>query len=144
MLSLHIILWLFCTVEVLLRYHFYSFRAAQSGFWLNGTVIWIRMLPSVTLSTPLPVWTWIKTTPSLQDITSGWIAWLSLFVNAPGLSLGSFIYWSYFHRYTRYFKDDNGETFRTLFKVYGIRFDIMINGQVQQEQRQFFFSTTML
>nr|XP_040036052.1 P2X purinoceptor 5 isoform X2 [Gasterosteus aculeatus aculeatus] len=32
-------------------------------------------------------------------------------------------------RYARYYKDQNGETFRTLYKVYGIRFDIMINGQ---------------
>ncbi|XP_054610215.1 P2X purinoceptor 5 isoform X2 [Dunckerocampus dactyliophorus] len=32
-------------------------------------------------------------------------------------------------RYARYFKDQNGDTFRTLYKVYGIRFDIMINGQ---------------
>lgn len=35
-------------------------------------------------------------------------------------------------RYARYYKDQNGETFRTLYKVYRIRFDIMINGQVQQ------------
>lgn len=37
-------------------------------------------------------------------------------------------YFSY--RYARYYKDQNGETYRTLYKVYGIRFDIMINGQV--------------
>ncbi|XP_017268032.1 P2X purinoceptor 5 isoform X2 [Kryptolebias marmoratus] len=35
----------------------------------------------------------------------------------------------YNFRYARYYKDQNGETFRTLYKVYGIRFDIMINGQ---------------
>uniref|UniRef100_A0A671YHP2 P2X purinoceptor n=2 Tax=Sparus aurata TaxID=8175 RepID=A0A671YHP2_SPAAU len=35
----------------------------------------------------------------------------------------------YNFRYTRYYKDQNGETYRTLYKVYGIRFDIMINGQ---------------
>ncbi|XP_008300066.1 P2X purinoceptor 5 [Stegastes partitus] len=35
----------------------------------------------------------------------------------------------YNFRYARYYKDDNGETYRTLYKVYGIRFDIMINGQ---------------
>ncbi|KAF3841308.1 hypothetical protein F7725_007170 [Dissostichus mawsoni] len=35
----------------------------------------------------------------------------------------------YNFRYARYFKDENGDTFRTLYKVYGIRFDIMINGQ---------------
>uniref|UniRef100_A0A668A940 P2X purinoceptor n=1 Tax=Myripristis murdjan TaxID=586833 RepID=A0A668A940_9TELE len=28
-----------------------------------------------------------------------------------------------------YYKDEKGETYRTLYKVYGIRFDIMINGQ---------------
>ncbi|CAL1573849.1 unnamed protein product [Knipowitschia caucasica] len=35
----------------------------------------------------------------------------------------------YNFRYAKYFKDQNGETYRTLFKVYGIRFDIMVNGQ---------------
>lgn len=35
-------------------------------------------------------------------------------------------------RFTRYYKDQNGQSFRTLYKVYGIRFDIMINGQVEQ------------
>ncbi|KAM6970175.1 P2X purinoceptor 5 [Aplochiton taeniatus] len=35
----------------------------------------------------------------------------------------------YNFRYARYFKDVSGETYRTLYKVYGIRFDIMINGQ---------------
>lgn len=34
-------------------------------------------------------------------------------------------------RFTRYYKDHNGQTYRTLYKVYGIRFDIMINGEVQ-------------
>ena len=33
-------------------------------------------------------------------------------------------------RYARYYKDPTGVDFRTLYKVYGIRFDIMINGQV--------------
>uniref|UniRef100_A0A665TPT6 P2X purinoceptor n=1 Tax=Echeneis naucrates TaxID=173247 RepID=A0A665TPT6_ECHNA len=36
---------------------------------------------------------------------------------------------SFPYRYARYYKDQNGETYRTLYKVYGIRFDIMINGQ---------------
>ncbi|XP_026184795.1 P2X purinoceptor 5 isoform X2 [Mastacembelus armatus] len=35
----------------------------------------------------------------------------------------------YNFRYARYYRDENGETYRTLYKVYGIRFDIMINGQ---------------
>uniref|UniRef100_A0A8C5GML4 P2X purinoceptor n=1 Tax=Gouania willdenowi TaxID=441366 RepID=A0A8C5GML4_GOUWI len=35
----------------------------------------------------------------------------------------------YNFRYARYYKDHNGETYRSLYKVYGIRFDIMVNGQ---------------
>ncbi|XP_030216871.1 P2X purinoceptor 5 [Gadus morhua] len=35
----------------------------------------------------------------------------------------------YNFRYARYYKDATGEDFRTLYKVYGIRFDIMINGR---------------
>ncbi|XP_070699453.1 P2X purinoceptor 5 [Pempheris klunzingeri] len=35
----------------------------------------------------------------------------------------------YNFRYARYYKDHNAETYRTLYKVYGIRFDIIINGQ---------------
>ncbi|KAJ0061702.1 hypothetical protein NL108_006838, partial [Boleophthalmus pectinirostris] len=35
----------------------------------------------------------------------------------------------YNFRYAKYFKDPNGELYRTLYKVYGIRFDIMVNGQ---------------
>ncbi|XP_042288247.1 P2X purinoceptor 5 [Thunnus maccoyii] len=35
----------------------------------------------------------------------------------------------YNFRYARYYKDQNGTTNRTLFKVYGIRFDIMVIGQ---------------
>ncbi len=42
-------------------------------------------------------------------------------------------------RYAKYYKDQNGESYRTLYKVYGIRFDIMINGQVRQWYEQFFF-----
>uniref|UniRef100_A0AAQ6IJG2 P2X purinoceptor n=1 Tax=Anabas testudineus TaxID=64144 RepID=A0AAQ6IJG2_ANATE len=33
----------------------------------------------------------------------------------------------YNFRYARYYKDQDGETYRTLYKVFGIRFDIMIN-----------------
>lgn len=43
-----------------------------------------------------------------------------------------------FSRYAKYYKDEKGETYRTLYKVYGIRFDIMINGQVQQWSELFF------
>lgn len=50
---------------------------------------------------------------------------LCLFISYQLFSLSSC-------RYARYYKDVNGETFRTLYKVYGIRFDIMINGKVQQ------------
>uniref|UniRef100_A0A3Q2QLN0 P2X purinoceptor n=1 Tax=Fundulus heteroclitus TaxID=8078 RepID=A0A3Q2QLN0_FUNHE len=35
----------------------------------------------------------------------------------------------YNFRFARYYKDPGGQTYRTLYKVYGIRFDIMINGQ---------------
>uniref|UniRef100_A0A3B4B0U3 Uncharacterized protein n=1 Tax=Periophthalmus magnuspinnatus TaxID=409849 RepID=A0A3B4B0U3_9GOBI len=35
----------------------------------------------------------------------------------------------YNFRYAKHFKDPKGESFRTLYKVYGIRFDIMVNGQ---------------
>lgn len=35
----------------------------------------------------------------------------------------------YNFRYARYYKDKAGENYRTLYKVYGIRFDIMINGR---------------
>ncbi|XP_072302711.1 P2X purinoceptor 5 isoform X1 [Eucyclogobius newberryi] len=35
----------------------------------------------------------------------------------------------YNFRYANYFKDHDGVTYRTLYKVYGIRFDIMVNGQ---------------
>ncbi|XP_055006862.1 P2X purinoceptor 5-like [Boleophthalmus pectinirostris] len=38
----------------------------------------------------------------------------------------------YNFRYARYFKDPYGQTFRTLYKVYGIRFDIIVNGQAGQ------------
>ncbi|XP_070761997.1 P2X purinoceptor 5-like [Enoplosus armatus] len=33
-------------------------------------------------------------------------------------------------RHTRYFKNAAGESYRTLFKVYGIRFNIMVHGKV--------------
>ncbi|XP_049599589.1 P2X purinoceptor 5 isoform X2 [Syngnathus scovelli] len=45
------------------------------------------------------------------------------------MNLNNSVTSGYNFRYARYFKDQNGETFRTLYKVYGIRFDIMINGQ---------------
>ncbi|XP_074535614.1 P2X purinoceptor 5-like [Halichoeres trimaculatus] len=32
-------------------------------------------------------------------------------------------------RHTRYFKNDAGESYRSLFKVYGVRFNIMVHGQ---------------
>uniref|UniRef100_A0A3B3ZCE0 P2X purinoceptor n=1 Tax=Periophthalmus magnuspinnatus TaxID=409849 RepID=A0A3B3ZCE0_9GOBI len=38
----------------------------------------------------------------------------------------------YNFRYAKYFKDPSGQTFRTLYKVYGIRFDIIVNGQAGQ------------
>lgn len=41
-------------------------------------------------------------------------------------------YFLYFFsdRHTRYFKNAAGETYRSLFKVYGIRFNIMVHGKV--------------
>ncbi|KAL7390308.1 hypothetical protein ABVT39_018628 [Epinephelus coioides] len=45
------------------------------------------------------------------------------------MNLNNSVTSGYNFRYARYFKDEKGETFRTLYKVYGIRFDIMINGQ---------------
>ncbi|KAI4891798.1 hypothetical protein NFI96_014808 [Prochilodus magdalenae] len=35
----------------------------------------------------------------------------------------------YNFRFARYFRDANGRTYRSLFKVYGIRFDILVNGE---------------
>ncbi|XP_061904204.1 P2X purinoceptor 5 isoform X2 [Entelurus aequoreus] len=45
------------------------------------------------------------------------------------MNLNNSVTSGYNFRYARYFKDQHGETFRTLYKVYGIRFDIMINGR---------------
>ncbi|XP_049896671.1 P2X purinoceptor 5 [Epinephelus moara] len=45
------------------------------------------------------------------------------------MNLNNSVTSGYNFRYARYFKDEKGGTFRTLYKVYGIRFDIMINGQ---------------
>ncbi|XP_077403800.1 P2X purinoceptor 5 isoform X2 [Vanacampus margaritifer] len=45
------------------------------------------------------------------------------------INLNNSVTSGYNFRYARYYKDENGETFRTLYKVYGIRFDIMINGR---------------
>ncbi|XP_077449335.1 P2X purinoceptor 5 isoform X1 [Stigmatopora argus] len=45
------------------------------------------------------------------------------------LNLNNSVTSGYNFRYAKYYKDQKGETFRTLYKVYGIRFDIMINGQ---------------
>ncbi|XP_062407919.1 P2X purinoceptor 5-like [Sardina pilchardus] len=35
----------------------------------------------------------------------------------------------YNFRYSRHYKNADGQSYRTLFKVYGIRFDIMVNGK---------------
>ncbi|TSL28152.1 P2X purinoceptor 5 [Bagarius yarrelli] len=35
----------------------------------------------------------------------------------------------YNFRFARYYRDANGKTYRSLFKVYGIRFDIMVSGE---------------
>uniref|UniRef100_A0A668A917 P2X purinoceptor n=1 Tax=Myripristis murdjan TaxID=586833 RepID=A0A668A917_9TELE len=45
------------------------------------------------------------------------------------MNLNNSVASGYNFRYAKYYKDEKGETYRTLYKVYGIRFDIMINGQ---------------
>lgn len=37
-----------------------------------------------------------------------------------------------FYRFARYYRDTDGQSYRYLYKVYGIRFDIMVSGQVNQ------------
>lgn len=37
-------------------------------------------------------------------------------------------------RFARYYNDAAGQTYRNLFKVYGIRFDILVNGKVSDKQ----------
>ncbi|MEQ2178320.1 hypothetical protein GOODEAATRI_012792, partial [Goodea atripinnis] len=49
------------------------------------------------------------------------------------MNLNNSVTSGYNFRYARYYKDQNGETYRTLYKVYGIRFDIMINGQKDEK-----------
>ncbi|XP_046876033.1 P2X purinoceptor 5 [Hypomesus transpacificus] len=45
------------------------------------------------------------------------------------LSINNSAISGYNFRHARYFKDETGEDYRTLYKVYGIRFDIMISGR---------------
>ncbi|XP_041741547.1 P2X purinoceptor 5 isoform X3 [Coregonus clupeaformis] len=45
------------------------------------------------------------------------------------INLNSTVTSGYNFRYARYYKDEAGESYRTLYKVYGIRFDIMVNGR---------------
>ncbi|KAM9847293.1 P2X purinoceptor 5 [Aulostomus maculatus] len=45
------------------------------------------------------------------------------------LDLNNSVTSGYNFRYARYYMDENGTNYRTLYKVYGIRFDIMTNGQ---------------
>ncbi|XP_034033396.1 P2X purinoceptor 5 [Thalassophryne amazonica] len=45
------------------------------------------------------------------------------------MNLNNSVTSGYNFRFARYYKDQNGETYRTLYKVYGIRFDIIVNGQ---------------
>ncbi|KAI5615595.1 P2X purinoceptor 5, partial [Silurus asotus] len=44
-------------------------------------------------------------------------------------SYNSFIFLACLDRFARYYKDATGKTYRSLLKVFGIRFDIMVNGQ---------------
>ncbi|XP_041657552.1 P2X purinoceptor 5 [Cheilinus undulatus] len=45
------------------------------------------------------------------------------------MNLNSSVTSGYNFRYARYYKDQSGGNYRDLYKVYGIRFDIMVNGQ---------------
>uniref|UniRef100_A0A3P9AKF7 P2X purinoceptor n=1 Tax=Esox lucius TaxID=8010 RepID=A0A3P9AKF7_ESOLU len=45
------------------------------------------------------------------------------------INLNSSVTSGYNFRYARYYKDETGNSYRTLYKVYGIRFDIMVNGR---------------
>lgn len=43
-----------------------------------------------------------------------------------------------FHsRFAKYYRDADGVDYRTLFKAYGIRFDVMVNGKVRFQARVF-------
>lgn len=43
-----------------------------------------------------------------------------------------------FHfRFAKYYRDAEGIEYRTLFKAYGIRFDVMVNGKVRFQARIF-------
>ncbi|XP_035636142.1 P2X purinoceptor 5-like isoform X3 [Oncorhynchus keta] len=50
------------------------------------------------------------------------------------MNLNSSVTSGYNFRYARYYKDEAGESYRTLYKVYGIRFDIMVNGRERTDQ----------
>lgn len=114
-------------------------RAGPSAFSSSGTATWIKTLRSVIQSTASPVWTWTWTTQSLQDTTFGMFSQAYLQEIICHFSPLYCRHWPLSSvilspcRFTRYYKDQNGQTYRTLYKVYGIRFDIMINGQVQQQ-----------
>ncbi|XP_034540259.1 P2X purinoceptor 5 [Notolabrus celidotus] len=45
------------------------------------------------------------------------------------MNLNNSVTSGYNFRYARYYKDQSGESYRDLYKVYGIRIDIMINGK---------------
>lgn len=42
-------------------------------------------------------------------------------------------------RYAQYYKNQSGAGYRDLYKVYGIRFDIMVNGKVKFPYNGVFF-----
>ena len=44
----------------------------------------------------------------------------------------------YISRYACYYKNAAEQSYRTLYKVYGIRFDIMVHGKVRQKCLLFF------
>ncbi|KAL0994411.1 hypothetical protein UPYG_G00121870 [Umbra pygmaea] len=45
------------------------------------------------------------------------------------INLNNSVASGYNFRYARYYKDETGASYRNLYKVYGIRFDIMVNGR---------------
>ncbi|KAJ7997087.1 hypothetical protein DPEC_G00225280 [Dallia pectoralis] len=45
------------------------------------------------------------------------------------ININSSLTSGYNFRYARYYKDETGDSYRTIYKVYGIRFDIMVNGR---------------
>ncbi|XP_062872413.1 P2X purinoceptor 5-like [Trichomycterus rosablanca] len=65
------------------------------------------------------------------DLDRGWSACHPhySFTRLDGIATTHSVSSGYNFRYARYFKNADGETLRTLYKVYGIRFDILVHGK---------------